>query len=315
MQMIAEVYGIMRDGLGMEPDRGRRDVRALERRRRCGPTWSRSPPRSARATDPETGRPLVEVILDRAGQKGTGRWTRDRGAASRCAGDGDRGGGGRAQRLGPARRAPRRGGAVRAAAQAVDRPRRTDRSRRRCSPARSPATPRASASSPPPPKEFGWDLPLAGDRPGLARRLHHPLGAARRDGAGPRRDAASNLMFAPAFAEGWRATHGSLRRRRRHGGARRHADAGARRRARLFRDDAQPSEHRQPVAGAARFLRPARLRARRPPGRGTTAPGAATPPARTVAGLIEALWTHEANRTPSRACDGGQVIGTIELMC
>src|SRR4029079_8156248 len=27
------------------------------------------------ATDPETGEPMVEGILDRAGQKGTGRWT------------------------------------------------------------------------------------------------------------------------------------------------------------------------------------------------------------------------------------------------
>jgi 6-phosphogluconate dehydrogenase len=28
-----------------------------------------------RRTDPDTGKPLVEVILDRAGQKGTGKWT------------------------------------------------------------------------------------------------------------------------------------------------------------------------------------------------------------------------------------------------
>jgi 6-phosphogluconate dehydrogenase len=28
-----------------------------------------------RRKDPETGKPLVDVILDKAGQKGTGRWT------------------------------------------------------------------------------------------------------------------------------------------------------------------------------------------------------------------------------------------------
>ena len=26
-------------------------------------------------TDPETGKPLVDLILDKAGQKGTGKWT------------------------------------------------------------------------------------------------------------------------------------------------------------------------------------------------------------------------------------------------
>ncbi len=28
-----------------------------------------------RVVDPETGRPLVDLILDKAGQKGTGKWT------------------------------------------------------------------------------------------------------------------------------------------------------------------------------------------------------------------------------------------------
>jgi 6-phosphogluconate dehydrogenase len=74
MQMIAEVYGIMRDGLAMEAEEV---AMAFE-------AWNQGPLKSylveitgevARATDPVTGLPMIDVILDRAGQKGTGRWT------------------------------------------------------------------------------------------------------------------------------------------------------------------------------------------------------------------------------------------------
>ncbi len=74
MQMIAEVYGILRDGLGMTP-LAVADV--FDR-------WNGGPLKSylieitgsvARAIDPKTGKPMIDVILDRAGQKGTGRWT------------------------------------------------------------------------------------------------------------------------------------------------------------------------------------------------------------------------------------------------
>ncbi len=74
MQMIAEVYGILRDGLGM-PAPAIGEVFAR---------WNEGPLRSylveitaevARAADPETGAPMLDVILDAAGQKGTGRWT------------------------------------------------------------------------------------------------------------------------------------------------------------------------------------------------------------------------------------------------
>ena len=74
MQMIAEVYGILRDGLGMDAG-AIGDVFAR---------WNEGPLKSylieisaevARTTDPETGKPLLDVILDSAGQKGTGRWT------------------------------------------------------------------------------------------------------------------------------------------------------------------------------------------------------------------------------------------------
>ncbi|WP_112323198.1 NADP-dependent phosphogluconate dehydrogenase [Oceanibium sediminis] len=74
MQMIAETYGVMRDGLGMSaPEIGQVYAR-----------WNEGPLQSylieisgkvAAATDPETGKPMLDVILDRAGQKGTGRWT------------------------------------------------------------------------------------------------------------------------------------------------------------------------------------------------------------------------------------------------
>lgn len=74
MQMIAEIYGIMRDGMDMDAA-AVADVFA---------TWNTGALRSylveitaevSRAVDPGTGRPMLEVILDRAGQKGTGRWT------------------------------------------------------------------------------------------------------------------------------------------------------------------------------------------------------------------------------------------------
>ena len=74
MQMIAEVYGIMRDGLGMNAD----EVAAAFERWNEGPLTSyliEITGKVAQATDPKTGQPMIDIILDRAGQKGTGRWT------------------------------------------------------------------------------------------------------------------------------------------------------------------------------------------------------------------------------------------------
>jgi len=74
MQMIAEVYGVMRDGLGMTP-------------KACAEVfkeWNKGPLNSylieitghvLDAVDEQTGKPLVELILDKAGQKGTGVWS------------------------------------------------------------------------------------------------------------------------------------------------------------------------------------------------------------------------------------------------
>lgn len=74
MQMIAEIYGLLRDGAAWPAHR----IGALF------DDWSRGPLSSylveitataLSASDPETGKPMVDVILDQAGQKGTGRWT------------------------------------------------------------------------------------------------------------------------------------------------------------------------------------------------------------------------------------------------
>ena len=74
MQLIAETYDIMRRALGMPRRRDRRSssptgTRAL----RLLP--DRDHRRGARYIDPDTGQPLVDLILDTAEQKGTGRWT------------------------------------------------------------------------------------------------------------------------------------------------------------------------------------------------------------------------------------------------
>jgi len=74
MQMIAEVYGILRDGQGRSPGA----IGALFTRWNKGALKSYLVEISARvlaAVDPETGAPMVDVIVDKAGQKGTGRWT------------------------------------------------------------------------------------------------------------------------------------------------------------------------------------------------------------------------------------------------
>lgn len=74
MQMIAEVYGIMRDGLGLRAE----EIGELFERWDKGPLESYLIEISAKvafASDQDTGLPVLDIILDRAGQKGTGRWT------------------------------------------------------------------------------------------------------------------------------------------------------------------------------------------------------------------------------------------------
>ncbi len=74
MQLIAEVYGIFRDGLGMTAaeiapvfagwNKGRLESYLIEITSKC-----------LAANDPKTGKAMVDMILDRAGQKGTGKWS------------------------------------------------------------------------------------------------------------------------------------------------------------------------------------------------------------------------------------------------
>jgi 6-phosphogluconate dehydrogenase len=74
MQMIAEIYGIMRDGLNLAP---KRMAEIFQR-------WNEGPLKSylieitgkvLETVDQRTGKPIVDIILDTAGQKGTGRWS------------------------------------------------------------------------------------------------------------------------------------------------------------------------------------------------------------------------------------------------
>ncbi|MEN9241472.1 MAG: NADP-dependent phosphogluconate dehydrogenase [Thermostichus sp. DG_1_5_bins_95] len=74
MQLIAEVYDLMRTGLRLSAAQMQEIFQA----------WNQTELESflieitakiLQTLDPETGKPLVEVILDKAGQKGTGLWT------------------------------------------------------------------------------------------------------------------------------------------------------------------------------------------------------------------------------------------------
>ena len=74
MQMIAEAYGIMTHVLGMEP----KEIGEVFARWNEGELASYLIEITAdllSRDDPETGQPMVHVIQDKAGQKGTGRWT------------------------------------------------------------------------------------------------------------------------------------------------------------------------------------------------------------------------------------------------
>jgi 6-phosphogluconate dehydrogenase len=76
MQLIAEAYDMMRSILGMQ----------AEEMADVFDEWNRGDLESflieitaqiLRVKDPETGKPLVDLVLDKAGQKGTGKWTSD----------------------------------------------------------------------------------------------------------------------------------------------------------------------------------------------------------------------------------------------
>ncbi len=74
MQLIAEVYDLLRRGLALPAE----EVAGIFAEWNRGPLESYLVDIAAKvlaARDPETGNPLVEMILDQAGQKGTGKWT------------------------------------------------------------------------------------------------------------------------------------------------------------------------------------------------------------------------------------------------
>jgi len=74
MQAIAEIYALLRDAGGWPAAK----IGDLLTQWNNGPLHSYLVEISGKvlqATDPETGAPMVDVIRDKAGQKGTGRWT------------------------------------------------------------------------------------------------------------------------------------------------------------------------------------------------------------------------------------------------
>ncbi|MEO1274882.1 MAG: NADP-dependent phosphogluconate dehydrogenase [Pseudomonadota bacterium] len=210
MQMIAEVYGVLRDGLGLDPA-------AIAERFAA---WNAGPLKSylieisskvAAAKDGDTGKPLLEVIKDSAGQKGTGRWTAIEAlhlAAPATAIEAAVAGRNLSSRL--TERAE--GEAIFGAAPgpvaesvAEDLEAALLAGKIACY-AQGFGLLRAAS------EEFGWDLPMAAIarvwREGCIIRsaMLDDMAAALEEG-GDR-----NLMFAPSFAERLKASHGALRR-------------------------------------------------------------------------------------------------------
>ncbi|MBF2716001.1 NADP-dependent phosphogluconate dehydrogenase [Agrobacterium vitis] len=74
MQMIAEIYGILRDGLGMSASEIG-DVFGQWNKGRLNSYLIEISEKVLKAKDPITGNSMVDVIVDAAGQKGTGKWS------------------------------------------------------------------------------------------------------------------------------------------------------------------------------------------------------------------------------------------------
>ncbi len=74
MQLIAEAYDLLRKSLGLSAA----EIAEIFAQWNQGPMESYLVEISAEmltAIDPQTKKPMVDVILDKAGQKGTGKWT------------------------------------------------------------------------------------------------------------------------------------------------------------------------------------------------------------------------------------------------
>src|SRR5947208_9688591 len=74
MQLIAEAYDILRIALGLKASE-LADIFAKWNQGDLESFLIEITSQILRVKDPETGKPLVDLILDKAGQKGTGKWT------------------------------------------------------------------------------------------------------------------------------------------------------------------------------------------------------------------------------------------------
>jgi len=74
MQLICEAYAILKNVLGLEANE-LADVFAQWNRGALESYLIEITAQIFRKEDPDTGKPIVDVILDKAGQKGTGLWT------------------------------------------------------------------------------------------------------------------------------------------------------------------------------------------------------------------------------------------------
>ncbi len=74
MQLIAEVYHFMRDGLGLAPT-AMAETFAMWNRGELDSFLIEITADILRHRDAATGKPFVDVVMDAAGQKGTGQWT------------------------------------------------------------------------------------------------------------------------------------------------------------------------------------------------------------------------------------------------
>lgn len=76
MQLIAEAYDMMRNILGMSADE-MADVFAEWNAGLLESFLIEITEQILRVKDPDSGKPLVDLVMDKAGQKGTGKWTSD----------------------------------------------------------------------------------------------------------------------------------------------------------------------------------------------------------------------------------------------
>jgi 6-phosphogluconate dehydrogenase len=74
MQLIAEAYGLLRNGFGLSTDE-LADIFDEWNRGDLESYLIEITAKILRVKDEESGKPLVDLVLDKAGQKGTGKWT------------------------------------------------------------------------------------------------------------------------------------------------------------------------------------------------------------------------------------------------